>query len=1132
MPRIFDNIEQHLTGALQESLRVAYKADFCVGYFNLRGWKHIDCHIDQWQGGEGNQCRLLVGMHQTPREGLEKFFSLRSSQTSIDRAQVVRLKKEFADHFRKQLTFGTPTARDEKGLQRLVKQLKSKKLEVKLFARHALHAKLYLTYRQDSSNPRTGFVGSSNLTFSGLSGNGELNVDVLDHDASAKLADWFEDRWTDPFCVDISEELITVIEESWAREDLLDPYLIYIKMAYHLSLEAREGLRTFDIPYDFRNLLFPYQSAAVKIAAHHLSKRGGVIIGDVVGLGKTMMASALARIFEDNEGTSTLIICPKNLERMWQSYVDTYGMRARVLPISKVLTDLQDIPARFRLVLLDESHNLRNRESKRYLAIQEYIRESASKVILLSATPYNKTYLDLSNQLRLFVEEQKDLGIRPERYIKEIGGEIPFNVKHNVPIRSIGAFEHSEYPDDWRELMRLYLIRRTRSFIKENYALHDHTNNKKYLSFGDGTRAYFPERLPRTITFELDEANPKDQYAKLYAEPVVDIINTLTLPRYGLGNYIHERPKHPANPDEAKQLSNLSRAGQRLMGFSRINLFKRLESSGHAFLQSLERHILRNYVYAYAFENNLDIPIGTQSAEMLDTTYFDEDSDAVANAQNLFEDDQNDDTNEVLPEPEDLWTEEQFMERAQEVYTNYSTLYKRRFKWIRANLFKKQLLNHLKDDSRKLTWVLHQSGEWNPKEDIQLNALINLITQKHPKEKILIFSQFADTVRYLENQLKARGIKQSAAATGQSSDPTQLAWRFSPESNNKQNSISNEDELRVLIATDVLSEGQNLQDSHIVINYDLPWAIIRLIQRAGRIDRIGQKAEQILVYTFLPADGIERIIKLRARVLQRLKENAEVVGTDEAFFEDEIDQQTLLGLYNENAGLLEDDPDSDVDLASQAYQIWQNAIDENPNLAKLITNMPNVLYGTKHHNPTPSQPEGALVYMQTSEGNDALAWVDKNGQSVTESQYAILKAAECLPNTQALQRLENHHELVEKGVNLIIKENRSVGGQLGRTSGARYRSYIRLKNFYESQKGTLFENKEIENVLDDLYRYPLYQSATDNLNRKLRSGMTDSELAELTIALREDDRLCIIHEGDTEQEPTIICSMGLSHRGE
>ena len=187
------------------------------------------------------------------------------------------------------------------------------------------------------------------------------------------------------------------------------------------------------------------------------------------------------------------------------------------------------------------------------------------------------------------------------------------------------------------------------------------------------------------------------------------------------------------------------------------------------------------------------------------------------------------------------------------------------------------------------------------------------------------------------------------------------------------------DELRVLVSTDVLSEGQNLQDCAIVVNYDLPWAIIRLIQRAGRVDRIGQQAPDILCYSFLPAEGIERLIRLRERVRTRLRENAEVVGTDEAFFEDE-DAKAVLDLYNEKAGILDAEDDSDVDLASYAYQIWRNATEKDASLKRTIENLPPVVHASKAHPPQPRQPAGALVYVQTAQGYDALAWMDPRRQ--------------------------------------------------------------------------------------------------------------------------------------------------------
>ena len=148
--------------------------------------------------------------------------------------------------------------------------------------------------------------------------------------------------------------------------------------------------------------------------------------------------------------------------------------------------------------------------------------------------------------------------------------------------------------------------------------------------------------------------------------------------------------------------------------------------------------------------------------------------------------------------------------------------------------------------SNALLGILQRYGAWDPAHDAKLDALHALLTETFPDRKVLVFSQFADTVDYLESQLGSRGVKAMSGVTGSSADPTQLAWRFSPDSNRRPGQGKPEQELRVLVATDVLSEGQNLQDCHVVVNYDLPWAIIRLIQRAGRVDRIGQQAEEIL----------------------------------------------------------------------------------------------------------------------------------------------------------------------------------------------------------------------------------------------------------------------------------------------
>jgi len=1153
MPRIFDNIELELLPALRQTLNISERADFCVGYFNLRGWKSIDELIEKWTGGEGQQCRLIVGMQRLPQEELREAYSLLPHDEQMSNQAVIRLKRRLAEEFRTQLTFGAPTDADETGLRRLSSQLKAGKVNVKLHLRHTLHAKLYLCFRPDPNNPITGFLGSSNLTLSGLSKQGELNVDVLDHDATIKLEKWFNDRWNDKWCIDITKELIQVIDESWARPECPPPYQIYVKMAYHLAEEARAGLSEFNIPADMRGVLLEFQSAAVRIAAKHLEKRGGVILGDVVGLGKTLMATALARVFQDPpHSLETLIICPKNLVGMWEDYAHRYRLIAKVISVTQAQNTLPDL-RRFRVVIIDESHNLRNREGQRWPVIRDYIFRNASKCILLSATPYNKTYLDLANQLRLFLEPESVVGIRPEEYLRLDcdGRPDEFTRRHQCALNCLAAFEKSEHPDDWREMMRLFMVRRTRSFVERNYAftecpscqtvvqatqeecpkcsLAKSKSDRRFLTLEGGERFHFPRRQPKALHFRIRDKHPDDQYAKLYSSAVVDTVRLLHLPRYGLANYLKATLDVPPTAAEAELMKNLSRAGKRLIGFCRTNLFKRLESSGHSFLLSVRRHILRNYIFLHALEKQLPIPVGTQDSSLFDTRTDDRDSDK--NLPGFRE--------KSAQEPTEVTAKslEDFVKAGAGSYALLKAEHGHNFEWLRHDLFVEDLAKHLKQDAVRLFSILELAGAWDSEKDEKLSELLKLLTKKHPNEKVLIFSQFADTISYLSEKLASRGLKKFAAVTGDTEDPSDFARRFSPESNKARDKISEPDELRVLIATDVLSEGQNLQDSAIVVNFDLPWAIIRLIQRAGRVDRIGQKSENILCYSFVPAEGVERLIRLRARVRQRLQENAEVVGTDETFFEDERHDDLMRDLFTEKSGILDDPEDNEVDLASLAYQIWKNACDINPVLKKIIPEMANVVFSTKALSTVPPGPTGAggsrtepgvMVYVRTADGNDALTWVDEQGRTVTESQHEILRSAACEPSTPALPRLASHHTLVQQAVTGIQKEHISTGGQLGKPTSARRRIYERLKDYASQVKDSLFDIKPLHQVIDAIYESPLTEVARDLLNREMKSGIHSEKLVDLVLSLHEEDRLCVQQDNVEARETKIICSLGIA----
>ncbi|MBK7867846.1 MAG: SWF/SNF helicase family protein [Ignavibacteriales bacterium] len=281
---------------------------------------------------------------------------------------------------------------------------------------------------------------------------------------------------------------------------------------------------------------------------------------------------------------------------------------------------------------------------------------------------------------------------------------------------------------------------------------------------------------------------------------------------------------------------------------------------------------------------------------------------------------------------------DELLKSATEIYNQFSSKWGHKLDWINPDYFTAKLKKDLVSDCETLIFVLNQTSNWDPAKDKQLQTLYNLITKTHPDEKLLIFTEYADTAKYVYNYLSSMSINKLAVVWGNSDDPTSVAHRFSPISNGKQS--GKENELRVLVSTDVLSEGQNLQDSHIIINYDLPWAIIGLIQRAGRVDRIGQESPEILVYSFLPDKKVENVIKVIEKLKRRIRQSTQVLGGDESFFEDQ--ELNLDTVYGENSDLLESgqDDDGEIDLTSYAYQIWKNATDANTSPRRLFRPYP------------------------------------------------------------------------------------------------------------------------------------------------------------------------------------------------
>ncbi len=1099
MPRIFDNIKEQLDEALRNTLTASVTLDTSVGYFNIRGWSALADAVDALPNGSP-KVRLLIGMAERPDQELRQRLRVLGGDREMDIKTADRLRGTVMQDLRSQLVWGVPTSRDEATIRQLRRQLAEGDVKVKLHLRHSLHGKLYLCHRDDHDNPRTGYVGSSNLTFSGLVKQGELNVDVLEHDATEKLHTWFEDRWKDQFSVDVTDLLIELLDESWASDLLLDPYLVYLKMAYHLSREAREGLVEYGLPESMASQLLDFQVAAVKVATRILLRRGGVMVGDVVGLGKTIVATAIARLMQEDHGTETLIVCPKNLVPMWQGYVDEHRLIAKVMSLSMVTRDLEDL-RRHRVVVVDESHNLRSDTTQVYGVLRDYIERNESSVVLLTATPYNKDYRDVANQLGLFVQDDEHLGLQPDRAIAAIGFN-EFMKKCGSRPQTLGAFRKSEEAEDWRRLMSLFLVRRTRRFIRNNYARKDE-DGRDYLTFADGSRFYFPERVAKTIPHDIED---DDASARMVDDVTFDAIDSLLLPRYHLWDYIDQSPE-PTSAEEPV-LKDLDRASGNLIGVTRTMLYKRLSSCPASYLLSLERHLIRNRIALDAYSRGLSLPIGHYG----ETALVDEDPDYGL-------------PDEGYPPADDIEAWEQAASAAYDALVRKES---KAVRWLRAEFFTEKFADDLRTDIETIQELLIRYGEWHQEGDTKLDALEDLIRTTHGEEKVLVFTEYRDTAEYVAESLEARGVTSIASVSGSSSDPTVLARRFSPNSNRAIGGLPRDGkEIRVLVSTDVLSEGQNLQDAHVIVNFDLPWAIIKIIQRAGRVDRIGQQSPEVLLYSFLPAEDVNKVILLRQRIRRRLQENAVVFGSDEAFFGDDGEKTVIEDLYSGKAALDDWEGDGEeVDWASMAFEIWRAATEGNPELAVRVEGLPDVVYSTKSC--MEGQEDGVIVHAQTGLGFDALAFTNTGGESIMLSPYEALRMAACESDEPALDRLEEHHELVAQAVTGPLRAPAVL--LEGALTGVRKRCWDRLSGYKDKYRDTLFDNERLDAALDALYRRPLREAATQTLAKALRERTPD-DLGDLIVMLHEEDRLCVDASDLEEDDLRIVCSLGLKSDG-
>ncbi len=924
-----------LLARLKDMLASSARADIAVGYFFMSGFEAVAEELSNLL-----KVRILVGRtdQQVLEEvaaGLQQAPALRArleTDTLVQRRQRAALAQQAVDH----ISDGVSMLPQEQGTEAAVKALRDLvaegKVEVRTYLRSPLHAKAYLCWYDNHAEPGAAVVGSSNLTLAGFEGNTELNVRVSGDAEMAALKEWFDNLWADS--EDIGEALVTELDRSWALDET-PPYHVYLK-ALHELYASEIGGGDLPLPTD-REPLANFQIDAVKQGLGMIEEHGGCYIGDVVGLGKTFIGAELLRqlpMHYPNDGPP-LILCPAGLKPMWEQFNERFGLGAAVVshslisavPAPEFDEDLgryvdaeppehgiileQEYPNRGP-VLVDEAHNFRN-INQRSRGLRDYLDAGDHKVILLSATPQNLGPMDIYRQLRLFLDNtDHGLNIEPvnlEEYFHNARVWLEYRVddenyradfeewKRNgqgsppVPGKSKPTIPYAQI----EEVLSSVFIRRRRKDIKELYGDTAEVGGKP---------VHFPDPVLDNVDYRLDKV-----YAK--AGSLRELENELERHhgyRYRVTDYIKEEAK------EKDEYRDLFRARDRIAKLMGVLLFKRLESSIEAFRSTLTSLQHSNRNFRGALEAGY-VPIGGTATRLLSGHSFDADE--------LLE---------VLQQEEER-RRESGGQRAKLVHTT-------------DDFNVEEWLGHLDADYEVLRGIVERVKDITPEDDDKLQSLKRFLERSDVQEgKLLLFSEAETTIDYLYRELNPDGLDSSIVRmTGSTHrDAESIVKRFSPGSNLRKEERMTGPEIRVLLATDVVSEGQNLQDCARVLNYDLHWNPVRLIQRFGRVDRIGTEHTEINLHNMWPDVEVDEHLSLTERLTRRIQSVHDLIGLDSKLLSEteRLNFDAMYRIYGQKELPEIDDGLDEVAANQRAVALLQRIQAEDPTLWQTITDLPD-----------------------------------------------------------------------------------------------------------------------------------------------------------------------------------------------
>lgn len=960
-----NTLMKEFEGVLQHNPQIR-NLDAVVGFLRASGYFSLRPFLDNI-----GKVRVLIGID------VDKYIAKAAQQGKLFFGAEEEVKEEYLRKIRTDIETSNYRKDIEDGMYLMVQDLLDKKLELRAHPSKKIHAKIYVLYPDNFNqySQSMAITGSSNLSGNGLGitqdKQYEFNVKLDRYDDVKFAKDEFEQLWKESDgCEITSEDIKAAIDRTYLKGDV-PPYDLYIKMLmeyYADRVLETDSADPFDMPEGYTK--YDYQMDAVIEGYQKLIRYDGFFLSDVVGLGKTIVATMIAKKFLIENGyehTKILVVYPPAVEQNWKSTfkdfgIDKYAKFITNGSLSKVL-DEEDYnywnAEEYDLVLVDEAHKFRSHTTSAFEQLQEICKmprlEAGNipgykkKVMLISATPMNNSPADIYNEILLF-QDPRHCTIDGVSNLTAFFSPLIKEFKRLRKNNNTSIEDFKRLAEKVRDrIIKPLTVRRTRTDIESIARYNKDVNG-------------FPKvEHPIENQYELNE-----HLANLFEQAIQILDKKLTYARYQAIAYL--------KPEVANGLyDNAELISRSLAGIRKNGLVKRLESSFYAFQVSIEN-------FHQANQNMIDM--------------FD--NDKVYIAPDL-------DINLLL---ESGLSEEEIEEKLNAKASNNP-----KNAIFHAADFRPEFIDMLHDDQAILEQM---SADWKDISDeddskfAKFNELLKhelFRSDRNPEKKLVVFSESVDTVDYLKRRINRKDV---LVISAQNRNKQFKTIRENFDANYKQKF----NEYNIILTTDVLAEGVNLHRSNVIVNYDTPWNSTRLMQRIGRVNRIGSASKHIYNYVFYPSREGNKQINLNQIALSKIQSFHSTFGEDNQIYsQEEIIDRNLSKLFEEGVNEQKKDINKELPFYEELRTLFKTNRQEYNRIAKISLRSRTGRESKTINGVTLS--EDTLVFLKTN-FRKVFFLVSENAQEI--SVLDALNYFKATKDEKPIARISNHHKHVEKAL--------------------------------------------------------------------------------------------------------------------